>query len=149
MDFIDKANQESYSSNFIKPSLKKYIDIHFYDKLLYYCVVFLWICYVNNTIHRFKNKIANLSTINREKKMSLGAWTRVDRVEDHHSNHKATGAFAQKPKIKKIKKKQQILYSAFSTSKKTATKKKHQNPHIRFLNSYKVLSLKILKKFIE
>lgn len=73
MDFIDKAKQESYSSNFIKPSLKKSIDIHFYDKLHYYCVVFLLICYVNNTIHRFKNKIANLSTINREKKMSLGA----------------------------------------------------------------------------
>lgn len=89
MEFIDTANQESYSSNFIKASLKKYIDIHFYDKLHYYCVVFLWICYVNNTIHRFKNKIANLSTINRGKKMSLGAWTRVDRVEVHHSNHKA------------------------------------------------------------
>lgn len=40
MDFKDKANQESYSSNFIKPSLKKSIDIHFYDKLHYYCVVF-------------------------------------------------------------------------------------------------------------
>lgn len=131
MDFIDKANQESYSSNFIKPSLKKYIDIHFYDKLLYYCVVFLWICYVNNTIHRFKNKIANLSTINRGKKMSLGVWTRVDRVEVHHSNHKATGAFAQKPKIKKIKKKQ-ILYSAFSTSKKTATKKTPKPAHSFF-----------------
>lgn len=133
MDFIDKANQEWYSSNFIKPSLKKYIDIHFYAIIVLFFLCFfyeflwifmnLWICYVYNTIHRFKNKIANLSTINREKKMSLGAWTRVDRVEVHYSNHKATGAFAQKPKIKKNKKKQ-ILYSAFSTSKKTATTKK-------------------------
>lgn len=144
MDFIDKANQESYSSNFIKPSLKKSIDIHFYDKLHYYCVVFLWICYVNNTIHRFKNKIANLSTINREKKMSLGAWTRVDRVEVHHSNYKATGAFAQKPKIKKNK-----FYILNSVRVKRQQQKKSQNPHILFLNSYKVLSLKILKKFIE
>lgn len=119
-----------FYSNFIKPSLKKYIDIHFYDKLHYYCVVFLWICYVNNTIHRFKNKIANISTINREKKMSLGAWTRVDRVEVHHSNHKATGAFAQKPKIKKNKKNK--FYILHSVRVKRQQQKKPQNPHILF-----------------
>lgn len=41
MDFIDKANQEWYSSNVIKPSLKKYIDIHFYAIIVLFFYVFL------------------------------------------------------------------------------------------------------------
>lgn len=137
MDFIDKANQEWYSSNFIKPSLKKYIDIHFYAIIVLFFFMFfyeflwifmnLWICYVYNTIHRFKNKIANLSTINREKKMSLGAWTRVDRVEVHYSNHKATGAFAQKPKIKKNKKKHKF-YILHSVRVKRQQQQKNPKP---------------------
>lgn len=44
MDFIDKANQESYSSHFIKPSLKKYIDIHFYAII----VLLFFLCFFMN-----------------------------------------------------------------------------------------------------
>lgn len=82
-----------YFLNFIKFFLKKFIDIYFYDKLYYYCVVFLWICYVNNIIYCFKNKIVNLSIINREKKMLFGVWIRVDRVEVYYLNYKVMGVF--------------------------------------------------------
>lgn len=80
----------------------------------------------------FQNKIANLSTINREKKNVTRGLNKGRQGRSPPLKPLSYGGICSKAQNTE-RKKEQILYSAFSTSKKTATKKKTPKPAHSFL----------------